>query len=88
MISFDERGIPIQTMNEKLLSLTYCLEEGNYEDTAGHLCDLLEYCRLRIHPSVGKPFCNLHEMIFHYGSSQTPIGLASEGVVNDIGKHA
>ena len=87
MISFDERGIPVLTMSVKLSSLAYCLGEENYEDAAGHLCDLLEHCRLRIHPSTGEPFCNLHEMIFHYGGSPTPVGLASGEVANDTVKH-
>lgn len=68
-----KRHVPRSSVHEKLVSLAYCLARGFYEDSAGHLCDLLEHCRVNIHPDGRAPFQNLKEMTDHYGSSPTPI---------------
>ena len=62
----------MKTMQEKLAALRYCLAEEAYEDAAGHLCDLLEHCRVNIHPSSGKPFKNLPQMVKYYGKNPEP----------------
>jgi len=70
---FSDQGIPILTMQEKLKALAHCLEHGYYEDAAGHLCDLLEYCRQRIQPSSGAMFSDLEKTVRHYGERTAPI---------------
>lgn len=60
------------TLAEKTAALPYCLFRGLHEDAAAHLCDLLEYCRLRIKPPGGEPFADLAEMVRHYGEKPQP----------------
>ena len=62
------------SLEEKLVALAYCLaRDGHEEDAAGHLCDLLDYCRRKIRPSTRKPFRDLKEMVKKYGEHPTPI---------------
>ena len=64
-------------LKEKLESLKYCItpqstvEDAAFEDAAGHLCDLLEYCRLRIKTDDDKKlvFKTLQTMIRFYGKN-------------------
>jgi len=60
-------------MNKKLGSLKYCLDEGAYEDAAGHLCDLLETCRLKIETDDGMMFASLVAMVKYYGKDPKPV---------------
>ena len=59
-------------LDRKIVALVVCFDNGSYEDAAGHLCDLLELCRLRITPSRGKPFRTLAAMVKHYGACPKP----------------
>ena len=61
-MAHDKNGIPILPLKQKLDALAYCLREDAHGDAAGHLCDLLELCRQKIKPSVGKPFKDLKAM--------------------------
>lgn len=54
-------------LDNKISSLNYCLDTEAYEDAAGHLCDLLEFCRQRTRTSAGTCFMDLHAMIAKYG---------------------
>jgi hypothetical protein len=72
-LSFTPQGIPILSLDQKLKALGHCMTGGDYEDAAGHLCDLLDHCRRKIEPSVGDPFKNLVEMVRHYGKHPAPI---------------
>lgn len=58
----------------KLDYLAQCLALGRHEDAAGHLCDLLEYCRERIRPDLGPGFGDLVAMVKYYGVDPTPVG--------------
>lgn len=76
---------PLVTVQWKLRALAAMLveEEGNksgfseasFEDAAWHLCDLLELCRLNIHPSIGRPFPDLLSMVNYYGRNLGPIDM-------------
>ena len=73
MTKMADNGVPMHTLEEKLVALAHCLARNYFEDAAGHLCDLLEHCRTHIEPSVGKPFKDLKAMVKHYGNNLTPI---------------
>ena len=73
MTKMADNGRPMMTLHEKLVALAHCMARDWDEDAAGHLCDLLEHCRQKIRPSVGRPFKNLTEMVKHYGKNPTPI---------------
>jgi hypothetical protein len=74
-IEFSARGIPILTLQEKLDALASCIKEvdGGYEDAAGHLCDLLEMCRLKIVSDECMMFVDLIAMVRYYGKEPTQI---------------
>ena len=72
-MKFSSNGIPILTLSEKLAALTVCIDNEECEDAAGHLCDLLEWCRKRIIPSSVAPFASVREMAEYYGDDPTPI---------------
>jgi hypothetical protein len=59
--------VTVTTLKRKLDYLASCLNEGADEDAAGHLCDLLEYCRLRIVSDEGMTFADLASMVAYYG---------------------
>jgi hypothetical protein len=69
---YSEYGIPILPKKEKLEALAVCMNNGSYEDAAGHLCDLLEYCRRKITHN-GMMFANLDAMVKKYGKFLAPI---------------
>ena len=77
-MEFSKLGIPLLTMKEKLDALAYTInlsinERRSLEDAAGHLCDLLEWCRIRIKPSSRSQFKDLTEMVEYYGKDPTNI---------------
>lgn len=73
-MKFSERGVPVLKRKDKLAALTTCLNDGSYEDAAGHLCDLLELCRQNIHPSTRPMFADLPAMVNYYGQPPlTPV---------------
>jgi hypothetical protein len=65
--------MPVKALHETLVDLAYCMGRGYDEDAAGHLCDLLEYCRRRIFPSDGSQFKDLPAMVAHYGKNPADI---------------
>ena len=61
------------TIAEKLEALAYCVDRKSYEDVAGHLCDLLEFCRQQIVTHDGMMmFANLEAMTRKYGATPWP----------------
>jgi hypothetical protein len=63
----------VNELEINLCKLSNCLLAfEKYEDAAGHLCDLLEFCRLRIKPNVGEPFPDLRSLVEHYGKNPNP----------------
>ena len=54
-------------LSDKLKSLDYCFSQGDYEDCAGHLCDLLELCRQNIRTHDSMMFADLVAMVRTYG---------------------
>lgn len=73
MAKYSEEGLPIVTLGRKLEYLACCFGEGSYEDAAGHLCDLLEYCRKKIKPDTRDVFRSIEDMVRHYGHNSTSI---------------
>lgn len=69
-MKFDARGGPILSLSEKMAALQSCVADGCWEDVAGHLCDLLEYARVKID---GKKFDDLADVARYYGDRPTPI---------------
>ncbi len=65
----DANGIPILTIPEKLAALEACLRNGSWEDSCGHLCDLLAHVGL----GGNGPFDSLGELVAHYGANPAPI---------------
>ena len=61
-MKFSEHGVPILPLRDKLDGLNHCLAEGEWEDAAGHLCDLLELCRRKIVTHDGMGFVDLAAM--------------------------
>lgn len=72
-MEFSPQGIPILTKKEKLDALVHCMNDGSYEDAAGHMCDLLELCRQKIITHDGMMFASLEAMVKKYGKNPTPI---------------
>lgn len=72
-MNYSDHGIPILSMSEKLEALKEMIEEEAYDDAAGHLCDLLEFCRSKIITDDGMIFANLQSMVKYYGKHPTPI---------------
>jgi hypothetical protein len=75
-MKFSDKGIPILSLEEKVFALSECLySRERWDDAAGHLCDLLEFCRQRIVdiPARVPVFDGLPEMIAYYGKEPTPI---------------
>lgn len=79
-MTYSETGVPIKSVSEKLVSLAYCMGHDWFEDAAGHLCDLLEYCRKKIrrtavreHSTSHPAFADLLELVKCYGEHPTPV---------------
>lgn len=53
------------------------LQEPCPEDAAGHLCDLLEWCRVNSVSHDGRMFVNLAAMVAYYGKN--PMTIVAKG---------
>ncbi len=72
-MKFSKEGIPILPLDRKLLALEDCIHDGSYEDAMGHLCDLLEHCRLKFRTHDGMMYGCLKSVVAKYGKHPCPI---------------
>jgi hypothetical protein len=69
-MKYSPQGIPIQSLEEKINSLKYCMERNLDEDSVGHLFDLLYH----ICPNWKfLRFNTLQEIADYYAEHPTPI---------------
>lgn len=70
---------PPKSPSQKIGALEWCLVNCAYEYAAGHLCDLLEFCRQRISMDDSIIFADLAAMVAYYGRHLQPIEDATNG---------